>query len=81
MEAHAAQHPASTGAPRAGIRLPGVGAGLGRGTVVLYLSLIVLLPLAALVDQSLERRPQHLLDPGHPPQARRLAGADGGLPR
>jgi sulfate transport system permease protein len=41
-------------APRAGIRLPGVGAGLGRGTVVLYLSLIVLLPLAALVSQSLE---------------------------
>jgi sulfate transport system permease protein len=36
------------------MRLPGVGAGLGRGTVVLYLSLIVLLPLAALVDQSLE---------------------------
>jgi sulfate transport system permease protein len=41
-------------APRAGIRLPWVGAGLGRGAVVLYLSLIVLLPLAALVSQSLE---------------------------
>jgi sulfate transport system permease protein len=39
---------------RAGIRLPGFGTGLGRGTVVLYLSLIVLLPLAALVSQSLE---------------------------
>jgi sulfate transport system permease protein len=51
MEAHAA-NPSS--APRAGFRLPGVGANLGRGTVVLYLSLIVLLPLAALVDQSLE---------------------------
>jgi sulfate transport system permease protein len=51
MEAHAQSAPA---APRAGLRLPGVGAGLGRGTVVLYLSLIVLLPLAALVDQSLE---------------------------
>lgn len=51
MEAHAQSAPAS---PRAGLRLPGVGAGLGRGTVVLYLSLIVLLPLAALVDQSLE---------------------------
>jgi sulfate/thiosulfate transport system permease protein len=42
-------------APRAGVRLPGVGAGLGRGMVVLYLSLIVLLPLAALTDQSLSR--------------------------
>jgi sulfate transport system permease protein len=51
MEAHAADRPVSS---RAGIRLPGFGAGLGRGTVVLYLSLIVLLPLAALVDQSLE---------------------------
>jgi sulfate transport system permease protein len=51
MEAHAQSAPA---APRAGIRLPGVGAGLGRGTAVLYLSLIVLLPLAALVSQSLE---------------------------
>jgi sulfate transport system permease protein len=34
--------------------LPGVGAGLGRGLVVLYLSVIVMLPLAALVSQSLE---------------------------
>jgi sulfate transport system permease protein len=40
--------------PRAGVRLPGVGSGLGRGTVVLYLSVIVLLPLAALVSQSFE---------------------------
>jgi sulfate/thiosulfate transport system permease protein len=45
----------SRGAPRAGIRLPGVGAGLGRGLIVLYLSVIVLLPLAALADQSLSR--------------------------
>jgi sulfate transport system permease protein len=50
MEAHAT----TASAPRAGIRLPGVGAGLGRGTVVLYLSVIVLLPLAALVSQSFE---------------------------
>jgi sulfate/thiosulfate transport system permease protein len=50
MEAQAA----SAAAPRAGIRLPGVGAGLGRGLVVLYLSVIVMLPLAALVSQSLE---------------------------
>src|SRR3954471_2807310 len=41
-------------APRAGIRLPSVGAGLGRGMVTLYLSVIVLLPLAAVVDKSLE---------------------------
>jgi sulfate transport system permease protein len=50
MEAHAA----TTTVPRAGIRLPGVGAGLGRGLVVLYLSLIVLLPLAALTGQAFE---------------------------
>lgn len=51
MEAHAANRPA---APRAGLRLPGVGAGLGRGTVVLYLSLIVLLPLAAVASKAFE---------------------------
>jgi len=51
MEAHAA-NPST--APRAGFRLPGVGAGLGRGTVVLYLSVIVLLPLAALVSKAFE---------------------------
>jgi sulfate/thiosulfate transport system permease protein len=51
MEAHAAR----SAAPRAGIRLPGVGAGLGRGTVVLYLSVIVLLPLAAVVSRSFEK--------------------------
>ena len=50
MEAHSA----TASAPQAGFRLPGVGAGLGRGTVVLYLSVIVLLPLAAVVSQSLE---------------------------
>lgn len=51
MEAHAQSRAV---VPRAGFRLPGVGAGLGRGTVVLYLSLIVMLPLAALVSQSFE---------------------------
>jgi sulfate transport system permease protein len=50
MEARSATAPA----PRAGLRLPGVGAGLGRGTVVLYLSVIVLLPLAALTSQAFE---------------------------
>jgi sulfate/thiosulfate transport system permease protein len=50
MEAHAT----TAAAPRAGIRLPGVGAGLGRGTVALYLSVIVLLPLAAVVSKAFE---------------------------
>ncbi len=50
MEAHAA----TTSAPRAGLRLPGVGAGLGRGTVLLYLSVIVLLPLAAVASKAFE---------------------------
>jgi sulfate/thiosulfate transport system permease protein len=52
MEGHPATLP--TAPPhRAGIRLPGIGAGLGRGLVGLYLSLIVLLPLAAVLDESL----------------------------
>src|SRR5882757_8673731 len=54
MEAHAA-HPATSRAPRAGIRLPGVGAGLGRGFVVLYLSVLVLLPLAALTSKTFSK--------------------------
>ncbi|HSK49713.1 MAG TPA: sulfate ABC transporter permease subunit CysT [Solirubrobacterales bacterium] len=52
MEAHPATLPPST-PTRAGIRLPGLGVGLGRGLVVLYLSLMVMLPLAAVVDSSL----------------------------
>jgi sulfate transport system permease protein len=51
MEAGAAT---AASAPRAGIRLPGAGAGLGRGVVVLYLSAIVMLPLAAVVSRSLD---------------------------
>jgi sulfate/thiosulfate transport system permease protein len=58
-------------APRAGIRVPGVGAGLGRGMVVLYLSLIVLLPLAALTDQSLTQGLGHFWDQVTQPQALR----------
>jgi sulfate transport system permease protein len=54
MSAHPASAPSAPTAPRAGIRLPWVGAGLGRGFAVLYLSLIVMLPLAALVSQSFE---------------------------
>jgi len=47
-------NPATLPAPSRGaaFRLPGIGAGLGRGVVVLYLSLIVLLPLAAVVAKS-----------------------------
>jgi len=49
-------HPASaTSVPvpaRAGLRLPGLGVGFGGGTVVLYLSIIVLLPLAAVVSEA-----------------------------
>src|SRR5467141_1381350 len=52
MEAGVATRSAAPRATR--LRLPGVGAGLGRGLVVLYLSLIVMLPLAALVSQSFE---------------------------
>src|SRR5918994_4107024 len=43
---------ATVALPRAGIRLPSAGAGLGRGLVGLYLSLMVLLPLAAVVAES-----------------------------
>jgi sulfate transport system permease protein len=52
MEAHAA-NPSS--APQAGIRLPGVGVGLGRGVVGLYLSVIVLLPLAAVASKAFDK--------------------------
>ncbi|HMJ73471.1 MAG TPA: sulfate ABC transporter permease subunit CysT [Solirubrobacterales bacterium] len=51
MEGHPATIP--TAPSGAGIRLPGVGVGLGRGVIVLYLSLIVMLPLAAVLDESL----------------------------
>jgi sulfate/thiosulfate transport system permease protein len=56
-------------APRAGVRLPGVGAGLGRGMVVLYLSLIVLLPLAALTSQGLSDGLGHFWQQVTQPQA------------
>ena len=61
MEAHAAQSPVAP--PRARhFRLPGVGAGLGRGLVVLWLSIVVLLPLAALTDESLSQGIGHFWD-------------------
>ncbi len=68
MEASPAALPNSA-PPRAGIRLPGVGVGLGRGYVVLYLSLIVLIPLAALVDESLSSGLGHFWDQVTSPQA------------
>ncbi len=54
MDAHPASVPPVPAAPRAGIRLPGLSTGLGRGMVVLYLSLMVMLPLAAVVAKSTE---------------------------
>ncbi len=58
MEAHAAHSPVAP--PRARqFRLPGVGAGLARGYVVLWLSIIVLLPIAALVNQAFSEGLSH----------------------
>jgi len=51
MEAHPANLPAPS-QHRAGIRLPGLGVGFGGGMVVLYLSVIVLLPLAAVASEA-----------------------------
>jgi sulfate transport system permease protein len=51
MEAHPANLPAPA-ASRAGLRLPGIGTGAGNGMVVLYLSIIVLLPLAAVASKA-----------------------------
>jgi sulfate transport system permease protein len=53
MEAHPATGtsvPAPRGRGR--VRLPGVGLGLGVGTIALYLSVIVLLPLAAVLSEA-----------------------------
>src|SRR5271170_3501042 len=53
MEAHPATGtsiPTSRGRGRA--HLPGVGVSIGTGTVMLYLSVIVLLPLAAVVSEA-----------------------------
>src|SRR5215218_3959112 len=49
-------------APRAGLRLPGLGAGSGYGMVVLYLSLIVLLPLAAVTSEAFAGGLAHFWD-------------------
>lgn len=68
MEANPAALPNPSRA-QAGIRLPGLGVGLGRGYVVLYLSLIVLIPLAALVDESLSSGLGRFWDQVTSPQA------------
>ena len=70
MEANPAALPTPSRA-RAGIRLPGLGVGLARGYVVLYLSLIVLLPLAAMTDQSLSEGLGTFWDQVTTPQALR----------
>jgi sulfate transport system permease protein len=55
MEAHPATGTSvPTPGGRSRVRLPGLGVGLGTGTVALYLSLIVLLPLAAVVSKAFE---------------------------
>jgi len=51
MEAHPANLPAPS-QHRVGIRLPGLGVGFGGGMVMLYLSIIVLLPLAAVASEA-----------------------------
>jgi sulfate transport system permease protein len=51
MEAHPANLPAPS-QHRAGLRLPGLGVGFGGGMVMLYLSIIVLLPLAAVASEA-----------------------------
>jgi sulfate transport system permease protein len=51
MEAHPANLPAPASS-RAGLSLPGLGTGVGGGTVMLYLSIIVLLPLAAVFSEA-----------------------------
>src|ERR1700753_766393 len=69
MEAHAANSPVAP--PRARhFRVPGVGAGLGRGVVVLWLSIIVLLPLAALLNKSLSEGIGHFWSQVTTPQAK-----------
>ncbi len=73
MEAHAARSPVAP--PRARhFRLPGVGAGLGRGYVVLWLSIIVLLPLAALLDKSLSQGIGHFWEQVTSPAAKESLG-------
>jgi len=52
MEAHPATASVSGPGGRSRVRLPGLGVTLGTGSVVLYLSLMVLLPLAAVTSEA-----------------------------
>ena len=61
MEAHPANLPAPA-TSRAGLRLPGVGTGVGGGMVMLYLSIIVLLPLAAVASEAFSGGVGHFWD-------------------
>jgi sulfate/thiosulfate transport system permease protein len=61
MEAHPANLP-TPAASRAGLRLPGIGTGIGGGTVMLFLSIIVLLPLAAVVSEAFSLGLGHFWD-------------------
>jgi sulfate/thiosulfate transport system permease protein len=70
MEAHPANLPAPT-ASRAGLRLPGVGTGIGGGMVMLYLSLIVLLPLAAVFSEAFTGGVGHFWDQVTSPLAKK----------
>src|SRR5204862_1238261 len=55
--------------PPRGIRLPLGGAGLARGTAVLWISLIVLLPLAAVLSRSFSDGLGHFWDAISDPEA------------
>jgi sulfate transport system permease protein len=61
MEAHPANLPVPSQS-RAGLRLPGLGVGFGGGMVVLYLSIIVLLPLAAVASEAFTQGLGHFWD-------------------
>jgi sulfate/thiosulfate transport system permease protein len=70
MEAHPATLPAPA-EHRAGLRLPGLGTGVGGGMVMLYLSLIVLLPLAAVFSEAFTGGIGHFWDQVTSPLAKK----------
>jgi sulfate transport system permease protein len=70
MEAHPANLPAPS-EHRAGLSLPGLGTGIGGGMVMLYLSLIVLLPLAAVFSEAFTGGIGHFWDQVTSPLAKK----------
>jgi len=70
MEAHPANLPAPR-QHRAGIRLPGLGVGFGGGMIMLYLSSIVLLPLAAVASEAFSLGLGHFWDQVTQPLAKK----------